>query len=506
MKVTLAVCQPASSPTTIGGIRRCIRTTQMPLRMVWTPALSPLLLFSCTHSPNFQLRASHLFGMSQPCFIEDLNVDILREIFTLLTLFDNAEFLSYPFHDPRQARAPLLLTYVCSHWRLVAIGTPSLWSSLRIDIENLLVPSGRQEIYRTWLDRAWGTPVSLEIIDIRKSRETLLGTSDWIGFLLRHIPYLRCLSTGPCVGNALIRGLLSKPTGSARHLEGLRISFPSHNPLERDCHGRLSALFPNLSQLYLSLSPSYEGFADLPINQLTHLSCDLVFFQAFLGGGRMDVTFSKLVELQLQFADFTWEMRPGHKQIIFPEIQSIQIHDTRADAILTRCFLSIIHCPRPTTLDILNGRIKSVPIPVSPPDSGNFNFFTEFLSHAPCLRSVVARHQYFLTTAFLNHQSTRTSMDYVCVSFPLTSTLYRTVADARRAFGEMWREHELEIAFLTGPEDTPHATFMAFVGWSRIPSRRVGRPYLKLRSPPFWDQGPYATYVSGIRDSRLVAC
>jgi hypothetical protein len=444
--------------------------------------------------------------MSGPCFIQELlSTDILREIFTQLTLVDNAEFSTYPFYDMRQDRAPLVLTYVCSQWRRIALGTPALWSSLRIDIENLLVPSSRQELYGMWLDRAWGTPVSLYIIDTRRSRAKFLDTADWIGFLLEHIPYWRNLSTGPCVGNALFRGLLSKPKGTARHLEGLCISFSEDDPLATDCHGKLSSLFPNLSQLDLSAS-SYDGFVDIPTNQLTHLACNISFFKALLSAGRAEVTFSKLVELELYFAAIVWQMRPGHKQIIFPELQLIKIYDTDPKAFLSQLFLSTVDCPRLEILHIDYASVKTVDIPSSPPESGDFSFFNRFLPYAPCLRYISVRHPHFITTAFLNHPLIRNSVDYVHVSFHVASTLYHTVDHARQAFGGKWAEQALEFAFLTGRQGSPYTTAIAFIGWSRIPGHPVGRPYPRKWTPAFWDQGAYAAYVTNIRDSYLVRC
>ncbi|TEB15067.1 hypothetical protein FA13DRAFT_852981 [Coprinellus micaceus] len=318
---------------------------------------------------------------------------------------ENAAYITYPFHDLRRNRAPLVLTYVCSHWRKIAIGTPTLWSSLRIDIEQLLVQSGRQKLYQMWLDRAWGTPVSLDITDIRASKLGLLERVDWIGFLLEHVPYLQYLSTGPSVGNALFKGLLSRPVGSARHLEGLCIFFPSPTPFEKSCHGRLSSLFPNLSQLDLS-APSYRGFVDVAIDQLIHFSCDVTFFEEFLSEGETVLIFSKLVELHVHRANGGQESALNLKygrQIILPEARMVKIHDTTPNALLTRKLLPIISCPNLEVLNIDNGYIAVSPIPTSPPDSGDFSFFSTFMAHILCLRYLYARHQHFYDDGFFSN-------------------------------------------------------------------------------------------------------
>ena len=395
-----------------------------------------------------------------------LNIDLLREIFTQISTTENAAYITYPFHDLRRNRAPLLLTYVCSHWRTIAIGTPTLWSSLRVDIEQLLAQSGRQKLYQMWLDRAWGTPVSLDITDIRASKLGLLDVVDWIGFLLEHVPYLRFLSMGPSVGNALFSGLLSRPVGSARHLEGLCIFFPSPTPFDTSCHGRLSGLFPNLSQLDLS-APSYRGFEDLAVDQLTHFSCDVTFFEEFLSEGETVLTFSKLVELHVHRANGGQEpalKSSRGRQIILPEARRIKKHDTTPNAILTRNLLPIVFCPNLEVLNVDNGYIAVSPIPNTPPDSGDFSFFTSFMAHIPCLLYLYARHQYFMTTAFLKHPDVRRHLEFVQVSFPVTAALFRTIDDAKRSFGDMWTAHDLEVVFMTGPADTVFTTSMAFVG------------------------------------------
>ncbi|KAJ3545197.1 hypothetical protein NMY22_g2530 [Coprinellus aureogranulatus] len=439
--------------------------------------------------------------MGKPCYINDLLItDVLREIFTQLTIEDNSEYLSYPFYDARLSRTPLLLTHVCSHWRKTALATPALWSSLRIDIEALLVPSGRQELYRTWLDRAWGTPVSLDIVDIRESRSNILDTTDWLGFLIEHVPYLQNLSVGPCVGNALIRGLLSKPKGTARHLRGLSISFPTHIPFAPLGHGKLSTLFPNLSQLDLSLS-SYDGLTDIPVNQLTHLSCDIGFIAMLLVKIDGDLTLSRLMELHLYEAEFGWR-DPWPKQIVLPEAQLIKIYDTGEDVPVARRILPIIQCPSLKVLHIDKRNFVIKPIPPTPPDSGDFSFFITFLSQAPCLRYFVARHHHFLNAAFLKHEFVRARVDAVSISTPLRCTVER----AKQVLGEEWIKRGLSVAFAVekGREGHVPAAWSAFVGWSRLPGHPIGRTYPRSWAPAFWDQGAYVDYVSRLRGSCII--
>ncbi|KAJ7685639.1 hypothetical protein DFH06DRAFT_1029448 [Mycena polygramma] len=82
--------------------------------------------------------------------------EILAEIF-FHCLPDDHDYVV-----PDVATAPLILCGICRRWREVAISTPRLWSSLRIDFDLML----KRRVYETgfykmWLSRAGGTPLSL---------------------------------------------------------------------------------------------------------------------------------------------------------------------------------------------------------------------------------------------------------------------------------------------------------------------------------------------------------
>ena len=78
--------------------------------------------------------------------------EILSEIF-LHCLMDSSNSFNVTI-------APLLLTFVCSRWRTVAIFTPRLWSSISLD-----VVSGTTEMLQTWLSRSGMSPLKL-VIDL----------------------------------------------------------------------------------------------------------------------------------------------------------------------------------------------------------------------------------------------------------------------------------------------------------------------------------------------------
>jgi hypothetical protein len=248
---------------------------------------------------------------------------------------------------------------------------------------------------------------------------------------------------------------------------------------------------------------------DVAIDQLIHFSCDVTFFEEFLSEGETVLIFSKLVELHVHRANGGQESALNLKygrQIILPEARMVKIHDTTPNALLTRKLLPIISCPNLEVLNIDNGYIAVSPIPTSPPDSGDFSFFSTFMAHLPCLRYLYARHQHFMTTAFLKHSDIRARLEFVQVSFPVTAALFRTVDDAKRLFGDMWTAYDLEVVFMTGPADTVFTTSMAFVGWSRVPGQILGTPFVRKWAPPFWDQGAYVANIGKLRASRLAPC
>jgi hypothetical protein len=111
---------------------------------------SSLLLFIFKHR-----------GLISP--IRKLPIDILQEIF----------IACLPAHNPLMSRwePPILLTHICSSWRNIALATPQLWKSIRIDI-----PFGRKfsstwidrsELLQEWLSRSAACPLDIYLVHWR---------------------------------------------------------------------------------------------------------------------------------------------------------------------------------------------------------------------------------------------------------------------------------------------------------------------------------------------------
>jgi hypothetical protein len=100
--------------------------------------------------------------------------EILSEIFLHCLVEDSDGF------DAEEA--PLLLNFVCSKWRTVAISTPQLWSSISLD----LPPCGGIEMLETWLSRSSASPLKIIWTDSQ-------GSADDSATLNAIIPLARCL-------------------------------------------------------------------------------------------------------------------------------------------------------------------------------------------------------------------------------------------------------------------------------------------------------------------------
>ncbi|KAJ2915254.1 hypothetical protein MD484_g5184, partial [Candolleomyces efflorescens] len=477
-------------------------------------------------------------------------VELLCEIFSCVTFLDSLSLTTYPFHVPASHRAPLLLTKVCSQWRDIVFNTPTLWSSLAIDMERVIDSEPKRRFYRFWLDRAWGTPVSLYIFDVRRSDAALLkNNADWIDFLLDHAPNIKNILTGPHVFNALLQALHDKPDyRNSRfmiggHLEGISCVLNGIDNLDYSFHGQTSTLFPKLRQVDIS-SSSYTGFGDLQIHKLTHLSANFGLLEV-LRINHPTLTFHKLVELYLypstptryrnELDEFTL--------FVFPELRFLKIFDSTEGLPDTRRTLAHFECPQLDTLQIENlnpmmrlNRVDRLHT------TGDFEFLAEFLKRSSTSRQgtkrgikyFVTRHRDFLDAAFFNHPTIRSNIEFVQVNIttqhttrdrygmqrddfdtPMLSTpgqawnshdyalagaknpAFARAEAQKQLFADTWKAHNLDVMFNTG-------TTKACVGWSRIRNRTVGKSFIKEWEAAFWDKGPYVECIEQSKGAEMV--
>ncbi|TFK53430.1 hypothetical protein OE88DRAFT_1249439 [Heliocybe sulcata] len=119
--------------------------------------------FEFPHSGAYQgSRESRDTPLSAPeCSLGHLPIELLSYIF--VQCLPNVEFML-----PGRACLPLLLSHVCRGWRETAISTPSLWTSLRIEVrvrtsandweETFDNESSQRALMRIWLDRSGALP------------------------------------------------------------------------------------------------------------------------------------------------------------------------------------------------------------------------------------------------------------------------------------------------------------------------------------------------------------
>ncbi|KAF8153409.1 hypothetical protein B0H34DRAFT_104305 [Crassisporium funariophilum] len=104
---------------------------------------------------------------------------------------------------PHPGKAPLLLCEVCSHWRTIAISSPSLWTSLSVRCgRSTSKPS--LPLIRTWLDRSMESPLSIHI---------LVNTWD----------------LAPIRNVALVKDILSLVIAESRRWQDVEIILPNFN-------------------------------------------------------------------------------------------------------------------------------------------------------------------------------------------------------------------------------------------------------------------------------------
>lgn len=112
--------------------------------------------------------ATSVVGMNStevsPSRFQTMHRDVLLEIFTHCLPYDNLP-------RPSICHAPLLLGRICSHWRHVALSTATLWSRLRVGLDDRGCKVGDRlsgvhdlEALREFMARSKDMPVSLSLI------------------------------------------------------------------------------------------------------------------------------------------------------------------------------------------------------------------------------------------------------------------------------------------------------------------------------------------------------
>ncbi|KAJ7615335.1 hypothetical protein FB45DRAFT_758014 [Roridomyces roridus] len=85
---------------------------------------------------------------------------VVYPILTLLNEITSEIFLHFARDCEHALRAPVLLSSICSHWRRVALSTPSLWT--RFEAASLEENGTQMSVFlELWLSRAGGLPLDM---------------------------------------------------------------------------------------------------------------------------------------------------------------------------------------------------------------------------------------------------------------------------------------------------------------------------------------------------------
>ncbi|KAJ7210285.1 hypothetical protein C8J57DRAFT_1733637 [Mycena rebaudengoi] len=194
-------------------------------------------------------------------FVHSLPPDVTSEIFM-------HSLPSLRSVSPHPSTPPLILLRICRAWRLLALSTPALWTSLHINVDTddgaLTAPGKLKTFVETWFHRAGTLARSFSFFgDLDDSEDHSLDT-----ILDKHAPYLHkismCITSDsfPNLGNGT-------PFPVLRHLE-----LDDANISSRGTPCDVFRLAPRLQSLRLAYTP--PSALIVPWEQLTTFCADIL--------------------------------------------------------------------------------------------------------------------------------------------------------------------------------------------------------------------------------------
>ncbi|KAF8880982.1 hypothetical protein BD779DRAFT_1547212 [Infundibulicybe gibba] len=192
----------------------------------------------------------------------NLPPEIIEKIFLELCSSKNVFRLQ---DDPR-----LLVTWVCSRWRAIALAMPNLWANIRIPL-NSLPP---HNYIRAWVSRSAQSPLSVGFHGLARHNMSSANMFDHI------VPAIqRCVSLKLCLDEATLNRLFTLPPGSLCALQNISIS-PAPNQYgdvaKFHPYYRVTAFqqCPQLRQVSFAFAARAVDLAafNLPWHQLTQLN------------------------------------------------------------------------------------------------------------------------------------------------------------------------------------------------------------------------------------------
>lgn len=424
--------------------------------------------------------------MDGVCINDRLSVDTLLAIFDWAVFLDNTTSVRSRC-VVRPSRSPLLLSWVCSHWRSLTISTATLWSNLEIETYRLLCKDTSENLYKLWMDRSSPYSLSIFVSEDYYSSHRLAENGDVTDFIAACATRCKYLHlSGPQVCDGVLKQLACSRDATFPYLEGLFLSSGCFHSLKLD-DAIAGVQFPNLRQLGICGADNgrIDHMLHLHNPAVTHLSCDGYFFER-LRADRPDSDFENIVELDVLLLLSSKNIKlayPLPPALGLPRLRILTISEN-FQLEQTATFLGSISTPALATLKIVGDPL--VPCDFLEP-SQDFTFLETFVAQAPGIQRVELAHNLFHCTNFLSPKSKLHQVPFV----QLTVTVrIRPWADCWTYHGDTYKKKGLEVAYEMSQGDAGLAQFFLtmLVGLSKdkSPEGGLGKRDVGSWKTAFW--------------------
>ncbi|KAG7086095.1 hypothetical protein E1B28_003610 [Marasmius oreades] len=256
-------------------------------------------------------------------------------------------------------KVPITLSHVCSRWRTIVVGFPSLWSSISINFDSKL-PMGSQNLLETFLTNSADCPLDIRIVTKQLLCDWSENRLSTLKNLTCHFPRCNRLSIYT-YDNTLFNGFQGLHL-TFHNLLSLRLAF-QFGRLERDnpvWHALLRSTSKLTKATILVNDPWYPRNL-LPYQQLTTLTTSITAFGRRSVGDLLraleacnNLRSLTLLAVQRDIRDYSLEIASRH--VVMPSLQTLVIRikccmeDTECG--LLRIFLLSLVVPNVSSFEL----------------------------------------------------------------------------------------------------------------------------------------------------------